>query len=258
MVQSQGTAGDGLSVLPPPVRPGFEDIVRETIESWHGLCVTDFTTSYGSQATIDRSIVVVKVVGWSPSLHSFTYDWQGYVDPSFSAEEQANQFLDDVRPEIKQQAARGYEALDIGIQEPVDIKSDSALDHMQVERSVVALMAREYPDVPAALLSLLREVHDQHNGEDNGGIIIGDGSTIHGCTIKPEIILGENSVYDGMSLYNGELYPETLLMTVVGRRLGDLASVPDEIADRIIVSAENGLFGARFDFCPDFMSAKDI
>lgn len=258
MVQPEGSAGALLSGFPAPVRPETEDLIRETIESWHGVQMTDFTAAHGASAALGISIIQVKVKGWTPALHAYTYTWQGEVDQPLEAQDQANQFLDDVRNELLQQAARGIEAQDIGLVEPVDINHENAIDHMQVDRSVVALMRREDGDVKQHLLEIMRELHSQHDGEPISGQMTGSNASAYGRILMPEIVLGEDSVYDGRGLYSHQLYPETMLTAAVGRRLGDLAAVPGEIADKVVVSATNVVQGAIFRVAPDYISVSEV
>lgn len=240
------------------LKPDAARMIQESLEMTRGVKVTEVVSTHmASSALAGMGMVQVRMIGWTPTLHAYEYHWQEDFCTHGSAEAQCEEILLALRGPNAANVLGEHEGARLGILEPIDHRAPGGIDHMNVDRSVVALLARDGGDAKEALRGIVAQFIEMPGYEGRGGIMECDDGYASGLRLFPKVRLGE-AFYDGGWLQTRTFLPETVMEAAVGRRLGDLVAVPDEIADRMIVIAVNDKKGARFDVTPDFMDIRDI
>ena len=247
--------------LPPALKADASRLIREAIEEIRGVRVEEVTGVHSASSLLDYAQVQVTLVGWSPSLHAFRYVWQGEVDVPLGARDQCRQLLHEIRLEMGQQILRETEAKRHGIHQPINITPTAApwaFDHIEVDQGTALLMRNREFGAKGTITAILEALHANHDGDDNSGMLIGNDGTLHGARVAIEIAFGEEACWTDGELAVTQQLPDSIVHATVGRRLGDVAKLPDAIGGRIVTSVEQGPDGATFRTDPDLVRIGDL
>lgn len=234
------------------IHPRAEASVRVRIGSITGVHVNMFECNHASTS------LRIGVHGRSPSLNRVTMVWEatthlGPEDP----EGQARDILSCIAPHLTIQEDRAEDGLKLGTATPLRIVEDdgSADDtqcgHILVDRDLAALWLATHPDGPGREVGDgIYDIHHVDQGERDGletkyasqQTHLSDEpwagwNRLHGRTMFRDLRLAAGAFFDGRTLRLAASLPETVVLASVGRRLDEVADVPDEIASRIIVDA---------------------
>lgn len=240
------------------LHPDAARMIQESLEATRGVKVTEIVSTHmASSALQGMGMVQVKLTGWAPTLNAYAYHWQEDFCTYGGADSQCDEILRLLQGPNAANVLGEERARELGIAEPVDHRAPDGIDHLLVDRSVVGLLSRDGGDAKGALRSVVSQILDMPGFEGRGDVMDCDEGYASGIRLMPKVRLGD-AFYDGGWLQTRQVLPETLLEAAVGRRLGDVAAVPPEIADRIVMIAVNDRKGARLDVAPDFMRIGDM
>lgn len=200
--------------------------------------------------------LVVDLTGWAPTLHEATMRLHarpavGPDDPGHRDETMAL-----LEPALARQRSRAAAGLAHGISRPLALRprTPDAMGvprietrHLHIDASLPALaVAGGDFDLERTLEMAIRELlegdadvdgdaciaHDAHHMTEADGVrAVGTQVVIHGEA-------GRSVTFDGRTLeMHGRTVPETMLVAISGRRLGDLAALHPAIDGRIVRSA---------------------
>lgn len=233
------------------IAPEAEARIRTTIGSISGTTLLRFTATLPPNDNASRLInVCIKLFGWSPTLNRVKIHWRITIDMDQDAEAQAGQLLQKLDGVLKVQRRRFAEGMKLGKAAPFGTgdmhnyeKENTEWGHIFVDRGLAALMEKYSPGSFASEVSdSVFDLHQNDHGERSGlEEIYMDETTCEkdedlgmhaliGRQLLHDIRIADDVLYDGMNLRLKTQLPETILTAAVGRRLGELVDVPQEIA----------------------------
>lgn len=245
--------------------------IRTRIAAVPGLTVAGINAEKGQYTTPGIPPIVkslkVSVDGWSPSLHQISMEWDlnlyGQDINNNDTHERVMIFLES---NAAAQALRAQGAAQIGIATPLPIGSGPAyIDHLTIDRSALALAVYKYKRATAMTLGkAIARLHLQasnHNGQArlNGiGVFVKDELHSHHLGWTVDLPQGGATLSDDILYIVNTTVPETLLASLPGRRLAELATVHPALDNRIIATAEHGNDALALRLEPDRVRIGDM
>lgn len=182
----------------------------------------------------------IGIVGWSPSLHSHSMVWKAATRTGLDVDASLRDVLDSVLIEVGNQRSRAARATATGISAPILTSGiTTPVGHVMIDAGLLALM-RQHESRP--LRSIVGEsVSSLHACSGSGtSDVLSEDDWVDGCVWHRMERVADRTVFDGEQLWvGGTILPETTLARFAGRRLGEVATVPAILADRIVVEARS-------------------
>lgn len=258
-----------------PIHVAAEAALRSAVGAISGCVVGDIAAK---RPFAGGASVIMSVKGWSPSLHHVSMRWDLSGPLPAETDDQITTLLWRAEPLLAIQRQRLVEGLELGTAEPLRLSDKYGTiiagreDHILLDEGLARLLARDdvshmRRDVGDALFVLNDPQGGRPDGTETGyhGDITPDHGDepvghhgLEGCTVFHDVTLAHGLVYDGRMLtYEGSM-PPTMVAAAVGRTLGDIANVPGEIANRIILDVEEGNGKVRFLIQPFLVRLAEI
>ena len=201
--------------------------------------------------------MMVSVRGWSPSLHELAIDYVRDVPIrsgalTITAHDAAHAFDDAVA----EQRRRASDAMSMGRPTPLDVDDDSnsyadvrrpVCRHLLVDRALPVLAHLDGDDLGRLVAASVHELH-RLPSDSMGGPLLADATTyviedvaarLVGVLVPIDTVDGKPSTFDGrwLRIGGGVDLPETVVGSLVGRKVRDVLPLHATIDDRIVVEA---------------------
>jgi len=246
-----------------------EAAIRGRIGAVSGLQIDEIRTRPDAKRPAKAGFRMVEVdvslTGWSCTLHRLKMRWRETVELREGAcgIEQARASKDLFALRIAKQMGRLQQGIAMGLAVPLFSwmpTEEIDVTHLVIDRALAEMMTERNP---AALIQMLQEsIMNLHQEPDDGlrDELLGD-QTAKGRTWTMLHRMTDDSFYYGDQLWTRGTLPQTVLVAVVGRRLGDVVDgAPATVADRTITAAElsDDGDGTEFSFEPDNATVRRI
>jgi hypothetical protein len=249
---------------PKPLPAAVEAHIRGLVGSVSGCTVE--TMRWTRPATAHNAHlmhVFLQLSGWSPSLHDCGMTWrttiQSHEDPLLLGAKLAQALSSRLSIQRERLAA----GIAMGRAVPFGARPAGSADveHLEIDAGLATLLAMDPDQHPReTVVELVRHVFARRfEGlmEEVGDVC--NGGALCGLRVLKGMHIADGAIYDGRSLWVQRTLPETLAAACVGRRLGELASVPSCIADhRVVNVVDDGDEGTEFHVEPIVMLVRDI
>jgi hypothetical protein len=214
--------------------------IRSAIGSISGVDVSVFEHDAALARGRNDIRVDITLRGWSPSLHVHIMTWKTKFDRGAFHEEAVRQALGDLSVEMSHQRARLARGIALGRAAPFPIRSvETEVGHVRLDRGLAGLVAdrvHRFQEGRSLRSAIAASIADLHSGIGSGRSnqlseddAVTDGVWTTMETVRPGMI------FDGAELWIRDvLVPETVAAPAIGRRLGVIASVPQEIAGHVV------------------------
>lgn len=209
----------------------------------------------GILATSTIAIVRTAFRGWSPTLHSVRISREKRLPLTIGGKAiDLESFLerhggdDDL---VEHQRARAASAFSLGATKPLSLKE---ISHIHIDRDMPALRGDGAEKTRKAVHEAVRRTHTEARDYAGGpimrasGVMLAeslqdDGEWLRVAAVNVKIPAPDGGRMAKLTGFNIEVetdhLPETLMNALVGRRVGDMASVHPQLDQRIIRSITN-------------------
>jgi hypothetical protein len=241
--------------IPADLQARLRSMFGSVAGTHYSRCEVDERTNLAG--TVVTRDLVVRAKGWSPSLHHCSIEVRHPLDEFDDAfRDTLITRLEDV---VERQRRRAADGLRHGLDEPlpnfqrhyvkvdgVDVERRLEMRHLVVDRSTQAVAVGPLTDWGTIVGSIRRGLYDLHQGRHHLGngyhagdeySVFEDGD-VRGVSIRMALP-GRPCVHiDGRRVHIMDVHlPESVVPSMSGRRVGDVARVHPDLDDRIVEKA---------------------